>query len=108
MHIVTHTNASPGGGCPSSTNRLEVLYQDANDKTLADLLVSYLDPATPGSARTVRRTDLAELGTNRPWGDAYVELQFHDNEAGQSWIYNSIETATYRYGVAVDQLLNYP
>lgn len=106
LHIVTHTNAS--NGCNSSASYLLTLYDESNDQTFASNLGSALNPGVPSSWSHRRRTDLAELGTGATFGDAYVELQFHDNQSAQTWLYGETHKAAWRYGYGVDQYLSYP
>jgi hypothetical protein len=107
LHIITHTNAT--SGCGSATqNYLLTMYEDSNDQVLASRLRTELDPYVPGSSQLVHRTDLAELATNASNGDAYVELQMHDVQSTQQWIYDTSFTVAYRYGVAIDAYLGYP
>ncbi|MFE0150179.1 hypothetical protein ACFWY5_23720 [Nonomuraea sp. NPDC059007] len=106
VHIITHTNATTG--CNASASYLLTMYQHTNDRGLATALGRALDPAVPSNFRQSRRPDLAELRTNAPRGDAYVELQFHDNQTTQKWIHSESVFAAWRYGIGVDRHLNYP
>lgn len=106
LHIVTHTNALRG--CGSTASYLMTMWSSSTDKALASKIGSLTDPAVPGGWNNPQRTDLAELGRNASHGDAYVELQFHDNQSTQSWLYSSAHEAAWRYGYAVDSYLGYP
>lgn len=106
LHIVTHSNAS--SGCNSSASYLLTHYNQSNDQQLASDLRQQLDGWVPGSSQQWQRTDFAELSTNAPHGDAYVELQFHDNQTTQSWLYSSIYRAAWAYGAGVDVHMGYP
>jgi hypothetical protein len=106
LHIVTHSNGI--AGCPSHESYLLTMWSSATDKALATTLGWALDPVVPGGRRGWQRTNLAELGTNAPRGDAYVELQFHDNPTAQAWIYRRSVQNAWRYGYAVDRYLGYP
>lgn len=110
VHIVTHSNANTG--CNQPTKYFLTMWKDDNDarddKDLASGIKSYLGGPTPGTAKMWRSTGLAELSTGAQYGDAYVELAFHDNRASQKWLNNKTLYNAYRYGVAVDNYLNYP
>ena len=106
IHIVTHTNAFRG--CNSSASYLLTMYFNSNDRALATELATALDGGVPAGRVTSFRSDLAELSTGATRGDAYVELQFHDNQATQRWLYGQSQHAAWRYGFAVDRYLNYP
>lgn len=110
MHIVTHTNAS--NGCQSSANYMLVMWEDdadtRDDKDLASAIVTSLGPVAPGADTLLRRTDLAELDRNSPQGDAYVELAFHDRQASQTWVHDESQDHQWRYGLSVDNYLDYP
>jgi hypothetical protein len=55
-----------------------------------------------------QRNNLAELSTNASRGDAYVELQFHDNQFTQRWIHDNSYKKGYLYGLALDGRFDYP
>lgn len=106
LTIITHSNA--GGG---SYNL--VMWDSAQGKRFATQLSKSLGPGVPGgdnvgSDNTYVGGNLYELKGDAAHGDAYVELQFHDNQSMQSWMYNQAHTAAYRYGVAADIFLGYP
>jgi hypothetical protein len=115
VHIITHTNATTDGS-PSCAGASGYFYtawaHDANAKDDYDLTVAiagYLNPQVPGSWSNPRRTDLSELYRNAPKGDAYVELQMHDYQTTQTWLYNNTDLGTARYlALAIDDYLNYP
>lgn len=110
LHVVTHTNAS--SGCASSPNYLATMFGDPDyhkyDKALATRVGAALDPVTPGTTWRNVQAGWAELGTNASRGDAYVEVQFHDNTAGQSWMYNTSKYYAFRYGIGIDAFLGSP
>jgi hypothetical protein len=106
LHIITHTNGI--AGCPSNESYLLTMWSSATDRALATTLGRVLDGGIPGGLRGWQRTNLAELGTNAPRGDAYVELQFHDNPSAQAWLYRESVHHAWRYGYAVDRYLGYP
>lgn len=106
VHIITHTNAHTG--CPSSASHLVTEYTHSNDNTLASRIGQDLDPATP-AGHSHRSASWAELQTNATYGDAYVEVVFHDNQPAQEWMYySSHKHGSWRYGWSVDKLLGYP
>jgi hypothetical protein len=108
LHVVTHSNAVTGG-CENATNRLETLWEHSNDNSLASAIGSDLNVAAPDGWSHYQRTNLLELETNAPYGDAYVEIAFHSHQDAQSWIYyDSHKTGSWRYGLAIDKLLGYP
>lgn len=106
IHLVTHSNAS--GGCQSSTNYFLVMYEHASDNAVSDKILEFTGSSVPGSDNTWKETALYELETNASFGDAYVELQFHDNQARQGWMYNGAHVAAWGYGAGVDSRLGYP
>jgi hypothetical protein len=106
IHITTHTNASRG--CNSSASYLLTMYTQSNDQRVATELGKALDGGVPSSWSNAYRSDLAELGTGASHGDAYVELQFHENQSTQSWLYGETHKAAWRYGWGVDVRLGYP
>lgn len=106
MHIVTHSNAT--NGCNSSASYLLTHYEESSDEVLASNLGWALNPGVPSNWSHRRRTDLAELGTGASFGDAYVELQFHDNQSTQAWLYGETHKAAWRYGYGVDIHMSYP
>jgi hypothetical protein len=105
IHIVTHTNGT--GGCPSNTSYLLTMWNSSADHALAGELGRVLDPGIPGDLRSWS-ADFAELSTNARRGDAYVELQFHDNPYANAWLASESIHHAWRYGYAVDQYLGYP
>lgn len=105
IHIVTHTNAQ--GGCDTNNNYLLIYYLQQNEENLGQHLVDELGPHVVGVTNFLPR-GLDELDTNASRGDSYVELQFHDNQFTQKWIYNNSDTTAYLYGLAVDSHLLYP
>lgn len=107
VHIITHTNAA--GGCDSNASYLLAIWNQDNDRRLARKLGSILNENVPGSYQNWQSTGLAELSTNATRGDAYIELQFHDNQATQSWLYDKAhKQAAYMYGLALDDRFGYP
>lgn len=88
IHIITHTNGNDG--CNTGLDYLETMWaHDADsldDRALASALRIDLNPYVPGTGRIDQRPLLTELSTNRRWGDAYVELQFHDNSVNNQWL----------------------
>lgn len=106
IYIITHTNAS--AGCSSGGNYMMTMWEHSTDQSLAGVLGAQLDNGVPGTWSNVQRTDLAELEANVSNGDVYVELQFHDNQTNQTWLYNQAHTAAWRYGLGVDAYLGYP
>lgn len=106
LHIITHSNASVG--CPGSASYLWLGYNQSNDLSLARALGDALDPQNPGGVTYQQRTELAELSTNAPLGDAYVEIAFHDNPAAQLWMRTKMRFATWAVGLGVDRYLKYP
>lgn len=106
IHIVTHTNAL--SGCGSTASYLATMWSSSLDYALAQKVGSLTDPEVPGGWSNPQRTDLAELGRNASHGDTYVELQFHDNQTTQSWLYGDAHTAAWRFGYGVDSRLGYP
>ena len=110
LHIVTHTNGTTG--CDTDNNYLLTLWEnDADrydDRDLANALLTTMNPDVLGPGYLRRNTGLAELETGASRGDAYVELQFHDNQRTQRWIYNNSYRRAYLYGLAVDGYLGYP
>lgn len=84
------------------------MWRDPNDKNLATEIGVDLNPYVPGVRQLNERPGLWELGTQASRGDAYVELQYHDNQTTQSWIYNHTDDTAFVYGQAVDAHLNYP
>ncbi len=72
IHVVTHTNAL--GGCGNAADYLLTIWNQANDHQLADIFRPNLNSAIPGSTTNWQDTGLAELNTNRPLGDVYIEL----------------------------------
>ena len=110
IHIVTHTNGVDG--CNQPVEYFVSLWEDnadnRDDKNLALALTEHVGGPPPGPRYTQQRTNLAELETDRRWGDAYVEIAFHDNQNSQTWIRNRSEFQAWRYGLAVDEYLNYP
>lgn len=106
IYIITHTNASTG--CSSGGNYMMTMWEHTNDQSLAGALGGQLDAGVPGTWSNVQRTNLEELEANVSNGDVYVELQFHDNQTTQSWLYNQAHTAAWRYGLGVDVYLGYP
>lgn len=108
IHVVTHTNASPSGGCGAAGDYLLTIWNNANDHQLADIFRPNLNSYIPGSTTNWQDPNLAELNTNRPLGDVYIELQFHTNQARQQWLYNNSDKYSYLYGLSVDQYLGYP
>lgn len=106
VHIVTHTNAS--NGCNSASSYLLTEWYQTNDYNLATHLGTALNGDVPGGWNSWSGSGLAELSTNASNGDAYIELQFHDNQSVQSWIYYNVPYVTYNYGIGVDNHLGYP
>ena len=118
VHIVTHTNATTG--CDAAGNYLLTLWNDTNDQNLAAEVGPSLNTGfgvgdgVPGPGQRGKAVDIlgwtpGELLTNRPRGDVYVELQFHDNQSTQTWIHDdSKRDAACLYGWAVDKHLGYP
>lgn len=106
VHIVTHTNAR--NGCPDSVEYLLTMYEHSNDEALAHRVGDGLNDVAPGHWNHWYNSGLAELEANRPNGDAYVEVAFHDNWNSQDWLYNESYKSGWRYGWSVDALLNYP
>lgn len=110
LHIITHTNAL--NGCEESTNYLLGMWQTDNDAhddyDIAAKMVAVLDPVAPGSGVVQQRTNLAELSTNAPYGDGYMELVFHSRQASQTWIHDQSYQYAYLYGRAIDEYLGYP
>lgn len=84
------------------------MYEHSNDYTLANAIAGELDPWVPGNRSQWQNTGLAELEANRLYGDAYVELQFHDSSSDQSWMYGGSHRAAFAYGVAIDIVIGYP
>lgn len=107
VHIVTHSNAV-ADGCPSSASYLLTMYYNGQDRALGSAIRGNLSPEVPGSSVEAYRSDLGELRTDREYGDAYVELQFHTNVSAQAWMYGSSHRAAYAYGLGVDSHLGYP
>jgi hypothetical protein len=105
LHIVTHTNGI--AGCPSSASYLLTMWNSGTDHALAAELGRVLDGGIPGGLRGWA-ADFAELSTNASRGDAYVELQFHDNPVTNAWLYRKTINHAWRYGYAVDRYLGYP
>lgn len=119
LHIVTHTNSTTG--CNTSNDYLLTLWNDSNDQDLAASVGPSLNKGFPnvsdgvtGPGKRAKASEFlgwtpAELHTDRPYGDVYVELQFHDNQSTQTWIHNkSNPKAADLYGWAIDNYLNYP
>jgi hypothetical protein len=105
LHIVTHTNAL--SGCAQYSSYLLTMWDSATDEALATELGRVLHGGVPGGLQGWA-ANLAELSTDASRGDAYVELQFHDNPYAQKWIYSETANNAWRYGYAVDLYLNYP
>jgi hypothetical protein len=106
--IITHSNA----GKPANPYNL-VMWDSATDKVIAQKISANLGPLVPGpdnigEDQTWSGVELAELKGNAPHGDAYVELQFHDVQSSQGWMYNNSPYAAYVYGLSVDQVLGFP
>ena len=114
LHIVTHTNADGNAGeCNGTSSYLYTAWEHDNDakddKDLAIAIGDELNPQVPDDWNNVHRTNLYELERNAPKGDAYVELQFHNKQSSQTWLYNHTDRDTSWYlGSAIDQYLNYP
>lgn len=111
VHLVTHTNAQ-AGGCGGSASYLLEMWQAGNERssTFASVLVSKLDPATPGGANKWSRSDLAELSA-RARDRAYSKLIFHTNRSAQYWFAGQspdAQRSTWRYGWAIDYMLGSP
>jgi hypothetical protein len=114
VYIVTHTNANVG--CGNSASYLLVMYRTgvANSVRLTNELLSDLDPATPGGQNSWNCDGLYECLYANASHRAYVELFFHTNQSAVNWFQgDGLEghggvTASWRYGVAVDERLGYP
>lgn len=106
VHIVTHTNADRG--CDSDASYLLTQWEHSNDDNLAREIGSEVNWVAPDGWNHWQVTYLAELERNAPRGDAYVELQFHDNQRTQRWIYEKQKISAYRYGLGIDAHLGYP
>lgn len=117
VYIVTHTNASVG--CGNSASYLLVMYQSSssNSSTLRNQLLNDVDGGTPGGTNTwtCDSQNLYEcLTANYASYRAYVELFFHTNVADKNWFQGTGAEGSggvnesWRYGAAVDYILNYP
>ena len=89
LHVVTHTNADGSTGCSSESANyfLAEWEHDGNaydDRDLAQAFHDRMKDVAPGGQNIWRATNLAELETNAPRGDAYIELVFHTKPAAQS------------------------
>lgn len=116
VHIITHTNGTtdpPEPACTGVSGPLVTIWEHNSgaydDYDLILALGSNLNPIIPDAWTKPQITNLWELERQAPRGDGYVELQFHDYQPTQTWLYNNTEMAqTKYYGVAIDDYLNYP
>lgn len=106
IHIISHSNGTDG--CPSPTQYVLTMYEHDNDERLAKEIGPKLDTYFPGPLNMWQETGLLELETNADRGDAYVELQFHDNRSRQTWLHDESHKYAFVYGWAVDVHLDYP
>lgn len=83
-HIAIHSNAGGARGC-------EVFYTSEKGKTLADKLYKELEPLTPTADRGIKHTDSLYEVVNTKAVAALIEVDFHDNPDGASFIIGNIE-----------------
>lgn len=107
IHIPTHSNALQGCG-NATADYLLTMYNHAIDHELANR-VGTLTTHVPGGYNQWQHSGLAELNRNAPHGDAYLELQFHDNPARQSWMnLTGARGVAHRMGAIIDNHLGAP
>lgn len=114
LHIVTHSNADDG--CPDNVNYLLVMHRSGTSAAatrsniLANWIGNRIDDVHPAGAAKRWAADWHELYTNNELGAAYVEIAFHDNAAGETWMNGAAQgkTTAWRYGYAIDSYLDYP
>lgn len=116
VHLVSHTNATRLG-CQQfiPINGTEVISHlgNANGLALRDALVTRLDPALPGNTIATQSVQLGEIDPAQTFAPhkAYVELIHHTDPGSQEFFSSNqtrIPARTWRYGWAVDTILNSP
>lgn len=91
----------------SDPDYLLTAFNSGRDEALCNAMRPVLNNYVPGPGKSWYE-NWAELNTNAPLGDCYVELQFHSNQLRQGWLYNNSQYYAFTYGRGVDQYLGYP
>ncbi len=111
IFVSVHSNGILGG-CTTTQAKAGTwgMYRtsDTNSKNLADWFHYWVSPASPGTndkscliSTCSNSTTLLEMETSKAPTRAYLEQEFHDYQAGATWMINNI-TWQWRIAASID------